>query len=337
MQAAMLVSRIEDRFGNAVVYTYGYNDYRPTAITASDGRKVTLAWNGNLLTSVTAQPDTPSDARTWRYEYTNWKLSAVVLPDASRWTFNLGRTGEGALPDMFASSCTKRYNANAPASDSEVSTVTAPSGLVGTFVMRHRWHARSYAYSACPIPSPGAEQRETNPPLFENLSLVQRTLSGPGLASQSWTYIYGPAQASANHDPCVATQSCAETSYVDVTEPDGARTRYTHSTRDGVLEGKVLKTETFTPGGTLLRTEVTQYPALATLPYQAHLGEALGSDRSNVAKLETRYAATGRVITQQGRNFHWYVPASCGTASTTLCLDAFGRPTKTVKLSQSAP
>ncbi|MCC8361807.1 hypothetical protein LK996_01750 [Lysobacter sp. A6] len=338
MQAAMYVTRIEDRFGNFV--TYHYNAASPRqllSIVASDGRKVSFTWNGLLLTSAIAQPDTPADARTWRYEYANGKLASVVLPDASRWTFALARTGAGTLPDMFASSCLKRYNANAPASDAEVSTITAPSGLVGTFTMRHRWHARSYANSSCVSMPANGGTYEANPPLFENLSLVQRTLSGPGVPTQAWTYAYGPASASTINDPCKATQTCVDTSWVDVTEPDGARTRVTHSTRDGEMEGKLIKSEGFDAGGALLRTQTHQYPALASLPFQAKLGEALGRDRSNVTKMENRYPSTGSVITQQGRSFRWYVPQTCGASANQLCFDAFGRATKTTKLSQPAP
>jgi YD repeat-containing protein len=334
MSAAMFVSKIQDRFGNTLVYHYDpANPLKLLSIVASDGRKVSFAWNGLRITSATAQPDTPADARTWTYGYgTDGRLSSVTLPDASRWTFNLGLTGEGSLPDMFASSCTKRYNANASATDAVVSTVTAPSGLTGTFTMRHRWHARSYANTACIN-----QLYESIPPLYENLSLVQRTLSGPGLQAQAWTYAYSPATASSKHDSCAATQTCTDRSWVDVTEPDGTRTRYTHSTRDGVMEGKLLTTEIFEVGGALLRTETNTYPSLASLPFQARLGEVFGRMRSNMQKMETRYPMTQRVITQQGRRFYWYVHSSCGASSNALCLDAFGRPTKTVKLSQPVP
>lgn len=337
MQVALLVSRVEDRFGNFLTYTYlGANDHRPSAITASDGRKVSFSWNGNQLAAVTAQPDTPADARTWQYQYGGGRLIAVVLPDGSRWTYDLKRTGEGTDSDMFANSCTKRYNANAPASDAEVSTITAPSGLVGTFTMRHRWHARSYANSACMWPS-GGTSYEANPPLFENLSLVQRTLSGPGVSAQAWSYNYGPAQASANRDACAATQACPDTSYVDVTEPGGARTRYTHSTRDGVMEGKLVRTEVYESTGALLRTDTTQYPTLASLPFQSRLGDAVGRERSNTAKMEHRYPMVSRWTIQQGRAFQWAVPMTCGAASNQWCFDAFGRVTRSVKTSEEMP
>jgi hypothetical protein len=338
MHAAMYVTRIEDRFGNFV--TYNYNAVYPTrldSIVASDGRKVSFTWSGLTLVSATAQPDTPADARTWRYEYAGGKLASVVLPDDSRWTFALGMTGAGSLPDMFASSCTKRYNANAPASDAVVSTITAPSGLVGSFTMRHRWHARSYANSACVSMPAGGGTYEANPPLFENLSLVQRTLSGPGVSAQTWSYTYGPAQASANRDTCAATQACPDTSYVDVTEPDGARTRYTHATRDGVMEGKLVRTDVYESTGALLRTETTQYPTLASLPFQARLGEAVGRERSNTAKMEHRYPMVARWTIQQGRSFQWAVPATCGATANQWCFDAFGRATRTVKTSEEMP
>ena len=124
---------------------------------------------------------------------------------------------------------------------------------------------------------------------------------------------------------------------MDVTETSGVRTRYTHSTRDGVMEGKLVRTDVYETTGALLRTDTTQYPTLASLPFQSHLGFALGRIRSNTAKMEHRYPTVSRWTIQQGRSFQWAVPMTCGASSNAWCFDAFGRVTRTVKTSEETP
>jgi len=97
--ASMLVSRVEDRFGNSLAYRYD-GQGNLTVIEASDGRQLALtyeAWQyplpamtGFRLTSATLQP--ASDApRTWKYGYAsdpaNPRLNSVQLPDGSEWAF----------------------------------------------------------------------------------------------------------------------------------------------------------------------------------------------------------------------------------------------------------
>ena len=97
---SMLVSRVEDRFGNRLDYTYD-DVGNMVGIKASDGREVVLNYqrwrHRNLdydsyrLQSVTTQPS--GTRRTWTYAYAenpdSPRLQTVTLPDGSAWSYAL--------------------------------------------------------------------------------------------------------------------------------------------------------------------------------------------------------------------------------------------------------
>lgn len=75
-EIALYVTRIEDRFGNWVTYSYAnaYNErVRLTEIRANDGRQIDIAYGAyNVVSTVTA------NGRTWTYRY-----AQVTLPSGS--------------------------------------------------------------------------------------------------------------------------------------------------------------------------------------------------------------------------------------------------------------
>ena len=85
MDYYLLATRVTDRFGNWVSYTYDPNaPFNLTAIDASDGRAVRLSCQSGRLATAT------DGTRIWSYTYSrNGDLSSVVQPDGSRWLFNL--------------------------------------------------------------------------------------------------------------------------------------------------------------------------------------------------------------------------------------------------------
>ncbi|HVI56307.1 MAG TPA: hypothetical protein VM621_14785 [Luteibacter sp.] len=91
-EGRMLVTRIEDRYGNSVEYHYSGDQV--TDITASDGRHVTIAYEdgSQRVSSVTVQGGA-SGTRTWSYSYAQGgflhALTAVTQPDGSQWGFDL--------------------------------------------------------------------------------------------------------------------------------------------------------------------------------------------------------------------------------------------------------
>ncbi len=86
----MLVSRVEDRFGNWL--TYAYSGDLVTDIRASDGRHVAIAYvdGGPRISSITVDGGA-AGSRTWTYTYTKstanivYSLTTVTQPDGSAW------------------------------------------------------------------------------------------------------------------------------------------------------------------------------------------------------------------------------------------------------------
>src|SRR5690606_22581100 len=77
----LMVTKIEDRFGNYVDYTYANGEL--TQISASDGRNITINY---ALVDTRRRPTTAvAHGRTWRYTYAGSgvldKLVSVTLPD----------------------------------------------------------------------------------------------------------------------------------------------------------------------------------------------------------------------------------------------------------------
>ncbi len=334
MLARMYVSRVQDRFGNTLTFTY--NGDRLTAIGASDGRQVAISWRSDapLIDHVTVEPGS-SPARVWRYEYLNpgsddATLAAVVLPDGSRWTFALAGLGGAPMTDLQLARCDTRTltGTGTPVT----STLTAPSGLVGTFVVTPLWHARSLVPSTCsPDPYTHAP-RETIPPVFGNAALTRKTLSGPGMAERTWTYAYAPAAGSTTRDACAAAGTCDTTTWVDITDPAGNRTRHTYSNRWGETEGKLLRSEAYAGSAELLRTTSYEYAASTQGPWPALLGDLMLNGLSNEAPRETWTPLKTRAVIQQGVTFTHAVGAFDAYAQETSATDdsTLGEPRQTL-------
>lgn len=335
MLARMNVTRVEDRFGNYL--TYQYTGDKLTGITASDGREVAIGWRLDLpiVSSITVQPSSPS-ARTWHYGYTSTgTLTSVVMPDGSYWAYSGALTSSVSFSHPDQSICGRGRDSSifGDWGGYDVS-VTAPSGITGTFTVKRMWHARNYVPSGCvPASDPSASDVEGNPPLFGAYSVIKRTIAGPGAPSQSWTYEYSPAIGSANRDPCATSNTCPETSWVDVVSPDNSRVRYTYSNRWGISEGRLVKTEWYDKNAGLTRTEIRNYASPMGGAYPAKLGTYLfNMGLTNVDKIEQVAPLRQVTTTQQGRNFTWRVATGCPSG---YCFDKFARPTKFVK--ESSP
>ncbi len=77
----LLVSRVQDRYGNWVNYSYSGDKLQ--SISSSDGRSITLTWSGEKVSSAA------TNGRSWTYQYAqDGTLASVVNPDSSRWSFS---------------------------------------------------------------------------------------------------------------------------------------------------------------------------------------------------------------------------------------------------------
>lgn len=329
--AHMKATRVEDRFGNYV--TYGYTGDQLTSITASDGRSVTLTWwsDAPLVKTVTA------NGRTWTYNYasrsaTGGYLSQVILPDGSAWSFSGGAIQDSPYPVSMEGCLPGAHliGGSAPGITSTFS-ITNPAGVIGTFRYSTRLRGQSYYPTWCTVNMGSDTGYESGNPYFLISSLVERQVSGPGLATALWSYNYEVEHASADRN-CTGN-TCQSTTYTDVTEPSGDRTRYIHSTRFGALQGKLLRIEAYQGASTLKRAEDKIYNyAESDRPYPGAYGSSMTA-ADQPYSVENLVLLRKNVTTQDGRTFTWEVPTGCAGGLTGYCFDAYGRPTKTIKSS----
>jgi len=189
----ILPTEARDRFGNTV--TYDYDPALPwhlRSITASDGRHITLNYDGtsDLVSSVS------DGTRTWIYTYNNG-LASVTQPDGTQLTI------AGAGDFVASNTASPDYGCNAsnsPLTSSGVPstiTFTHPSGALGSFTYDFVTHARSYVPRECiGDPLEGARY----PRFFNTRSVISKQISGPGLTPLVWNYSYSDPNGQGSWD-----------------------------------------------------------------------------------------------------------------------------------------
>jgi YD repeat-containing protein len=321
----MLATRVEDRFGNWVTYTYNGGSLQ--SIDASDGRRVTFAYNSDGTQIAQVNVVTSGGSRSWTYQYaTNsvgYTLTRVGLPDGSGWDYQFAPLAY-EVKSVIPNQPTDCADPDAPDSTINMTgTATAPSGLQGTFETHPTGHARSDVPEICDTTSltTPARNYEFSPRYYNNLALTKKTFSGPGLATQIWTYAY-PLAAATWHQQCTAG-GCDYTTHADVVDPGNNVTRYTFSNRFDVTEGMAARTDYYsgpTVTGTPVRSEVLTYQA--TGPWPSRYGYNL-IDFLNTAKITQNAPLAMQVVTQDGNTFTRQV----------LSFDAWARPVRTQRYS----
>ncbi|WP_158543321.1 hypothetical protein [Dyella psychrodurans] len=311
--ALMYVTQIQDRFGNTLTYNYDPTTGYLSSITANDGREVDVTYvsgSPNIRTITAKASNVPS--RTWTYTY-GAGLTGVQLPDGSSWTY---QGGAGAysfvLPSNACSANRFPYSNTTPVSGPVISTatVTAPSGLTGTFSFVMKMSGRSYTPQLCwgetgdtpPFEIPMAIW----PEWYVQPAITSEVISGAGMPTQTWTYSYSPANASWTTDACARSGTCPTTVYTDVTDPNGNDTRYTFSNRFNASEGQLLRADTYQGayGGTLVKSVVNTYASATAGPWPSVYGADLAY-RDNYYQTEQLSPLNQKVITQDGQNYTW--------------------------------
>lgn len=300
-------SKIEDRFGNYVA-----------GLTASDGRVVTRAISGSTV--------------TFTHGSQQWSVNTappftVTYPDGSQWR----ATVSGSISDHpHAPECYDNWQP--PPGGITTATITTRSGATGFFRFTQVPIGYSQVYGQC---TP-ADNWEWVPSLLSwvpTTSLVEKTISGPGLASSTLNIDYGATnncyiESSRFYPACTAESASTRT--VTHSYSGGTYKRYTYGNRFGEDADLILKVEEGSVGDTPLRTTDYQYTLIPMV------GSIVDSDYAvlySPARLH-RVIRVGQVIRENGRSFSWRVPLSCGASSAELCIDAFGRPTQVVRSSQ---
>ena len=292
----LYATRVEDRFGNYVTYTYTNAWNAPgklTSIQANDGRQITLGYSGSTIASIS------DGSRTWSYAYGNSPrsrktLSSVTLPDSSTWSIVFSaftdaeiKYNEAAFDEPLRS-CTM-IETPLNYDETRVGSITHPSGGTGTFTINIQEHGRSGVPVSCghvtTFPSGAAPGTGNNTNDDLNLwaisdnsyTLIKKQVSGPGITAAEWNYTYVPGISFIRDhgatfkypvcnwatygvlcsNPHCLQESCAGSSRTTVSQPDGNWVRYSYGNTYRYNEGKLLKVETGASGSTTALKTVT--------------------------------------------------------------------------------
>ena len=362
-QVRLLASRIEDRYGNWVNFTY--SGTKLTKIESNDGRTIMLAYSGDRVVSATAH------GRQWNYGYdTVGALNSVVLPDQSAWEFgSTGNLGQGPGP---ASLQVDDWEATCDEPDPPMKAfeyrVKHPAGAMGRFSFQQTRHYRSRVPWLCnmsppqdnvvlPGEGPGDEIVLSHVPsydwldipnYFDDYALVSKEVSGAGMVTATTQRAYGWSNPlgfcnrlpnSGCMELCLAAQGCTtpDGRWVTVTEPDGSQKRQLLGVQYGINEGRLLRQQVLAPSGAVLRDEAYAYVDESEASSQAFvspLGNA-GVRDPIVGKVRPQVKHT---ISQDGSNFIWNVDKAClNGAVLVYCFDIHARPTRITKASEVMP
>ena len=232
-------TKIVDRFGNQVLYSYetsnpeGYPalvSNRLKSIVASDGRQIFISYGSNGKVSTVV-----ANGRTWVYQYdTDNRLKKVVLPDDSNWEYNIESLSSIEWLTRHAS-CADAGTFNPSI---WTGTIKHPSGAIGSFTFQRKRLSRSYVPKECyslSVPFQTAH--------IDAVSIVKKEISGYGIAPRKWEFDYGLYSNGFYDWDCNNSGGCPTTRTTTITENEQRWTRHVISNRYGALEGKTLKTE----------------------------------------------------------------------------------------------
>ncbi|MEL1265383.1 hypothetical protein [Pseudoxanthomonas putridarboris] len=328
VQLALMPSRIRDRFGNEISFTYSNN--RLQAISSSDGRSISITTETDHR-AITVTSDNPAARRVWRY-YTGHipgtvssGLLRVVRPDGTYWQFSLGH---------FTRMCDARIW-QAPSWDpikicqdasggvffERQGTVKAPSGAVATYVVQG-W---PMAYTVDPAIEPYdyVESEFYEPVYPTTYSVRSKMVDNLGSISE-WRYSYNQF--------CPGASRPANTVSFDVTNPDGSiDVHFVDNTwrgpHTGQIKKKLLGATCAGNSYSAFREEITSWvPIDQPNPWPSPFGLV---NYQHVGKKAYEYLSPmrSRVINQNGASFHFVNEVH----------DQYGNPTQVKKYSSIQP
>jgi RHS repeat-associated protein len=272
---ALYATRVEDRFGNWVEYSYNHTPTQPmrlNQITSSDNRTITLGYNSNGLVSTVTENN-----RTWNYSYSTLpgrksltglsRTDSLNPGDSWVWTFNLMQLSSTDLAysvDDGPSQCNSFQGVHGlnvvgvpGLTDTATGWITHPSGAVGKFEVTQGLVSRNNVPNTClevTHPDSGAVVERYPDHISRSwaLKLKKKEITGPGMAMMDWSYSNGSGGGTRITGSCLSS-TCAGTGAISiVTGPLYAEntgynkrewTRYTFGNSYGYNEGKLLKTE----------------------------------------------------------------------------------------------
>ncbi|WP_165967334.1 RHS repeat protein [Luteimonas aestuarii] len=321
-------TRVEDRFGNFVTYTWSGNSV--TSITASDGRTISLTYSDGKIASATA------GSRTVHYGYTDGLLTSVMLPDGSSWNFSTGavvglRRFVALTTDPFDYPMECQLMRSLAGTEAEL-TMTHPSGAHGVYRLGYNRLHRSNLNGSTGfcgavnapdgLPIRWLERQPLVPTRYDVLAVRRKTLSGPGLpANQSWQF---------QHQDTFQTKvpegyPINGTRTVTTTRPDGSTVVEVFGTDALANEGQLLSREVREGSSVLTRQENTyvQTSQMGTMPFPDWMGEPLAYEYIRGRGDYNRPLISSQVQ-QQGASFF----------NTVTAFDVLARTTQTTERSE---
>lgn len=350
-KVSLYATRVEDRFGNWVTYTYTNTATQPlkiTQIASSDGRTITFQYNASGFVSSVSD-----GLHSWTYTYQSGSLATVTLPDASRWQMAFGGLAN-ALIQYSAGDPRNCFTRDAIISGDYTGTITHPSGATATYTVGPVRFGRTHVPAVCRnytanMPNTYDPNGKNDDYLFIpfgawSLALKSRQISGPGLTTGLWTYAWTGGPSSWQYppgethpickqsnclDPVCVSDDCANSRSVTITEPDGTWTIHSYGNSYRYNEGKLVGVATGS-GSNALRTELRDYNyATSGQPYSAMIGT---SPQPRGAGFTSEYPRplVSTTVLQQGADFIWAVDKGC-TAAGVYCFDEFAQPTQVMR------
>ena len=305
--AFMLVTKIEDRFGNYVNYNYEGNNLN--SITGSDGRTVTFTYGtsdeANFIKSMSY------NGRVWSYTYSSASLTKVTRPDGKSWRYNIANYVNTKMLAWNGANCTMSNPFVADFSG----TITHPDGVTGTFVFSGQLHGRSNV-TKTRIQVNRDEYFTCHE--YVNYALKSKRLSGPGLPDYQWEYDYSgnngtwstttPTSShllTGNIPSSVDTENHKSTT---VTAPDGSKIVYFYN-RDfsSYLDGSLIAQDRYdTDGTTLLSREEYSFSKGGALGFTGTMFENNQPSVSRINSSQTTISMGGDIYSVSSSGYDKY-------------------------------
>ncbi|WP_407353138.1 RHS repeat domain-containing protein [Luteimonas sp. R10] len=338
----LYATRVEDRFGNWVTYSYSNNPAaraKLDSIQSSDGRQILLTYDAEGRIKAAS-----AGARTWSYSYSaaplygRSYLTSVGLPDGTSWTIDFSKLFlmEGVDSEGFGRSC---LHPGYITKSEYVGSIVHPSGATMEYVVTQMLHGRTNVpYSCNTNNTSGVHSDDISRHLraYWVPSLVSKRVYGPGLADMQWSYSYAASRndegvpgswaASSGDDPVCLSDNCAGTTSTTVNGPGGDWMRYTFGTSYRYNEQKLIKVETGAGPNNINRTESYGYTILdSSGKFLPPIGTSIPSARGRSPEFIEAYPRPERIRTvfQNGVTF----------TSTVQSFGAFWRPIVVTKSS----
>ncbi|WP_306581143.1 RHS repeat-associated core domain-containing protein, partial [Dokdonella sp.] len=288
----LLPTKVEDRFGNKVVFSYQYGSaggIELRSIEANDGRRLAFTWISGLIRSVS------DGTRTWNYQYDGFgRLKTVTLPDGGKWS--IGFESLGAAAWTYASPTCQTLPS--PSLTQPVSgTIEHPAGGKAKFTFEVKRHGRAGAPATCLSNSVNVAFAREEPAVYDVLSLTRKDISGVGIeGTYTWKLEY---------DGC-SPSACSPEKTTTLTDARNYKTLFTFGAQYGTNgsgnEGMLLRKQTGGSGMSYLQEEQYAYFSASGQPYPAVVGTP-AQVRGDLPRLASLRPVQSRTLKVDGATY----------------------------------